>query len=211
MKKVVVSVLVGALAVALLVVTAGAATGFHIPNGSIGLKQLTPQVRKLVQRAGRQGRVAPRPPGPAGPAGPAGPIGATGVAGRNGSSNVLTYSEVGGAGQPLVLTRADGGTQGSIGPLTFRASCSSEGEDTITGKFEVASNEDGVVLNGEALNQGGTKTLREMTVSGGGSKEDFTLIRATNADGSFAMQGVASYLVGLPGGCHFFGTLIEDS
>jgi len=205
-----VSVLVGALATVLIVVAAGAAAGVRIPSGSVGLKQLTPHLRKLVQ-SDRQGRVPLPPAGPAGPTGPAGAIGATGAEGKSPSGSVLTYSVVGGDGQPVVLTRGDGSAQESIGPLTFTASCESEGEDTVRGKFEVASDEDGVVVNGEPLNQGSTKTLREMTVAGGGSKEDFTLIRATNGDGSFAMQGVASYLVELPGGCHFYGTLIEDS
>jgi hypothetical protein len=218
MKGRLVSVLVGALAMALIVIAAGAAAGVRVPNGSIGLRKLTPHLRKLVTERGLQG-----PAGPAGQTGSAGAVGAPGAPGAEGKSasgKLLTYSLVGPAPagevilppQTVVLTREDGGPQESIGPLTFHASCESEGEDTIRGKLEVTSSQNGIVLNGQALNAGVTRTVQQASVSGGGLEESFAaVVRATNEDGSFAMQGVMSLLLGLPGGCHFYGSLIEDS
>lgn len=221
MKARVVPMLVGALAMGLIVVVGGAAAGLRIPDHSIGLKKLTPHLAKLIREGGKDGQQGPQGlTGQTGSAGATGSMGATGPEGKVSFGRLLTYSVVPAAPpselitppQAVDLTREDGTNQESIGPLTFHASCESEGEDTIRGKLEVTSDENGVFLNGKPLNAGITKTLQELAISGGGSEESFpTVVRATNEAGTFAMQGVASILVGIPGGCHFFGSLIEDS
>ena len=146
MKSRMVAVLVGALGMGLIVVAAGVAGarpggGGHArqthrtPPGSVGLKQLTPGLRKLVAAKGL--------PGPQGSAGRDGAAGAIGAQGPEGGSVgiILTYASGGG---PLTLTREGGTTQESIGPLAFDASCEPEGEDTIRATVDVTTSEDGV-------------------------------------------------------------------
>lgn len=68
----------------------------------------------------------------------------------------------------------------------------------------------GSFLDGEPVNAGTSKTFQNVVVSGGGLEEAVPSVhRVTDEDGPFALQGVVSTLVGLPGGCHFCGTLIE--
>jgi hypothetical protein len=199
MKSRVLYALAGALTAGLIVVGAGAAAGVRIPAGSIGIKKLTPQLAKLVKEGAEPGQQ-----GPAGKDGATGPAGITGAPGANADEVVFPYSAVLAAGETADLA--------SIGPLTLVASCESEGEDTVRGKVDVASNLDGLHVNGKPLNHGSSMNLQKVTVSGGGEEEGFpAIIRATNEDGSFALQGISSALIELPGGCHFFGTLIEDS
>src|SRR5205085_517563 len=99
----------------------------------------TPNLRARIASAGKAG-----PAGPQGSVGPAGQTGATGPEGKRPTGDLLTYSSPGGDGAPLVLSREDGTSQDSVGPLTFTASCVAEGEDTIRGKLEVTSSENGV-------------------------------------------------------------------
>jgi hypothetical protein len=203
----------------LIVVAPGAAAGVRIPNGSVGWKKLTPQVRKRIAgNAGAQG-----PQGPAGLPGAPGATGLTGPQGEDAAAEVvLTYSVKLGAQagiipppppQPLVLHRENGATQESIGPLTFYPFCESEGEDTIRGRLVVEANQGGIVLNGKPLEPGDLEWVQHWEVSSSGPGETFpNVIRATTADGAFAFQMVASLYVSLPdGGCNFYGTLIEDS
>ncbi|HWC48423.1 MAG TPA: collagen-like protein [Solirubrobacterales bacterium] len=154
-------------------------------------------------------------PGRAGKDGAPGATGSPGAPGEPGASftgKVFTYDAAGGNGNPLTFTSEDGSSLESVGPLTFHAYCEAEGEDTIRGRLEVTSDEDGVIINGEDLNQGFTRKLQELTVSGGGTKEDFLpVLRVSNEHGAFAAQAVLSVIVSVGGGCHFWGSLIVDS
>lgn len=199
MKSRMVPAAVGALAMGLIIVAAGAAAGVRIPNHSIGLKKLTPHLARLVKEGGREGQQGPQ--GPAGSIGPGGPQGPTG------DQNVVPYS--------MTLVPGDPDrTLAVVGPLTFVSSCQVEGEDLLTAKMSVTSDEDGVRLNNKPLDQGETRQLQELTVSVGSPEEElfFPIVRAWNTAGSFALEGVPTLVVdSLPGRCQFFGSLIEDS
>lgn len=206
MKSRAVSALIGASAMALIVVGAGAAAGLRIPDGSIGWKKLSPQVRKrIVSKAGEEGAQ-----GPVGLTGAQGATGAPGQQADTAPGAVLTYSFDGEA-QPVILRRENGATQRSFGPLTFFAYCIPEGEDTIRARLDVTASQSGVIFNGDPLGQGEIKTVQELAVSSGRSDESFVVVKALTEDGSFAMQGVTSFQIGVPDGCHFYGTLFEDS
>jgi hypothetical protein len=205
MRSRMVPALIGALAMGLIVVAAGAAAGVRIPNHSIGLKKLTPHLAKLVREGGNEGQ--PGPQGPAGPTGSAGSLGPMGPQGATGDQNVAPYSTSMAPGDP-------DRTLAVVGPLTFVGSCQEEGEDLLTAKMSVTSDEDGVRLNNKPLDQGETFKLQELTVSVGSPEEElfFPIIRAWNTAGTFALEGVPTLVVNsLPGRCQFFGSLIEDS
>lgn len=205
MRSRLVPVLVGALAMGLIVVAAGAAAGVRIPNHSIGLKKLTPHLAKLVTEGDKQRQQGLQ--GPAGPTGPAGSLGPIGPQGPSGDQNVVPYSTTLAPGDP-------DRTLAVVGPLTFVGSCQEEGEDLLTAKMSVTSDEDGVRLNNKPLDQGETLKLQELTVSVGSPEEElfFPIIRAWSTAGTFALEGVPTVVVNsLPGRCQFFGSLIEDS
>jgi hypothetical protein len=205
MRSRLVPVLVGALAMGLIVVAAGAAAGVRIPDHSIGLKKLTPHLAKLVTEDGREGQQGPQ--GPAGPTGSAGLPGPMGPQGATGDQNVVPYSTAMVPGDP-------DRTLAVVGPLTFVGSCQEEGEDLLTAKMSVTSDEDGVRLNNKPLDQGETLKLQELTVPVGSPEEELFLpiIRAWNTPGTFALEGVPTVVVNsLPDRCQFFGSLIEDS
>lgn len=195
-------VLAAAVVLGLILVGGGAAAGIGIPNHSIGLKKLTPNLAKLIRQGAEQGEQ-----GEQGPSGPVGPTGATGPQGPTGDANVLPYSATLTAGDPAR-------TLAMAGPLTFVGSCQPLGEDQLIAKLEVTSSEDGVRINDKPLNEGEGKTLQELSVIVGAPEEEefFPIIRAWNISGSFALQGVATLVVdSLSGRCQFFGSLIEDS
>jgi len=194
-----------ALAVGLIVVAAGAAAGVRIPDHSIGLKKLTPHLAKLVREGGKEGQRGPQ--GATGPTGPGGSLGPVGPQGPTGDQNVVPYSTTLDPGDPVR-------TLAVVGPLMFVGSCQEEGEDLLTEKMSVTSDEDGVRLNNKPLEQGETMKLQELTVSVGSPEEElfFPIIRAWNTAGTFALEGVPTTVVAsLPGRCQFFGSLIEDS
>jgi hypothetical protein len=205
MRSRMVPALVGALAMGLIVVGVGAAAGVRIPDHSIGLKKLTPNLARLIREGGKEGQQGPQ--GPAGAAGPAGSPGPIGPQGPTGDQNVFPYSTTMAPGDP-------DRTLAVVGPLTFVGSCKPEGEDLLTVKMSVTSGEDGVRLNNKPLNQGETLKLQELTVPIGSPEEElfFPIIRAWNTAGTFALEGVPTLVVdSLPGRCQFFGSLIEDS
>lgn len=181
-----------------------------IPPHSIGWNKLTTGLQERL----RKGQLSAQP-GPAGKDGAPGATGSPGAPGQPGASatgKVFTYDPSGGKGNPLTFTGEDGSSLESIGPLTFQAYCEAEGEDIMKSRLEVTSDEDGVIINGEDLNQGFTRKLQELTVAGGGTKEEFLpVLRVTNEQGTFAAQAVLSVLVSVGNGCHFWGSLIEDS
>jgi hypothetical protein len=192
--------LIGGSAVALNVVAAGAAAGapqrrstVRIPDSSIGWKKHSPQVRKGI--AGDTSE--PRPLGPAGPTAAPGSTGAPGQQAQSVPGIALTYSFKGGA-QPVVFKRENGAFQESIGPLTFFASCVSEGEDTIRGRLTVTASQSGVTFDGQSIGQGEVKTVQELAVSGGSDESLAAVVKAVTEDGSVAIQGNASLLVSLP-------------
>ncbi len=194
--------LVGALAMGLIVVGAGAAAGVRIPDHSIGLKKLTPHLAELLREGGKEGQQGPR-----GSAGPAGSLGPRGPQGPAGDQNVVPYSATMAPGDP-------DRTLATVGPLTFVGSCKPEGEDLLTVQMSVTSDEDGVRLNNKPLDQGETMKLQELTVPVGSPEEElfFPIIRAWNTAGTFALEGVPTLVVdSLPGRCQFFASLIEDS
>lgn len=198
-------VLVGALAMGLIVVAAGAAAGFRIPNHSIGLKKLTPRLARLIKAGGQMGQQGLQ--GATGPSGAAGSLGPIGPQGSPGDQSVVPYSMTLAAGDPDRILAV-------VGPLTFVGSCKPEGEDLLTAKLSVTSDEDGVRLNNKPLDQGETMKLQELTVPVGSPEEElfFPIIRAWNTAGTFALEGVPTAVVAsLPGRCQFFGSLIEDS
>jgi hypothetical protein len=208
MRRRTVPALIGALAMGLIVVAAGAAAGVRIPDHSIGFKKLTPHLAKLVREGGKEGQQGPQgPQGLAGPTGPAGSLGPIGPQGPTGDQNVVPYSTTLAPGDP-------DRTLAVVGPLTFVGSCQAEGEDLLTAKMSVTSDEDGVRLNNKPLDQGETLKLQELTVPVGSPEEElfFPIIRAWNTAGTFALEGVPTLVVdSLPGRCQFFGSLIEDS
>jgi len=208
MRSRMVPVLVGALAMGLIVVGAGAAAGVRIPDHSIGLKKLTPHLAKLVKEGRKEGQQGSQgPTGPTGPTGRAGSLGPIGPQGPTGDQNVTPYSTTLVPGDP-------DRTLAVVGPLTFVGSCQEEGEDLLTAKMSVTSDEDGVRLNNKPLDQGETLKLQELTLPVASTEEElfFPIIRAWNTAGTFALEGVPTVVVAsLPGRCQFFGSLIEDS
>jgi hypothetical protein len=182
----------------------GAVAAFHIPAHSIGWNKLSPGVQARL-RLSAIGTPGPQgPAGPAGPAGTAGTAGAIGPQGPSGPENVIGYSALLAPGEPDKAL-AD------VGPLSLGASCVAEGEDTITAVLSATSSVDGVRLNGKTVNHGETVVVQNLSLSGGGSEETvLPIIRATDAAQSFAIEGVPTVIVEVPGGCHFFGTLVRD-
>lgn len=199
------------VAVVLGLVLGGAAVAAEIviPDHSIGLNKLTFGVQAMIKRAGRP--VARGPMGPAGPPGPQGPQGPPGPENEGEPKPrpeppdpVSVYSQLLSAGAPdQELAK--------IGPLTFTASCVAEGEDTIKGTLTATSSADGVRMFERVLNQGESTVVQQVSVSGGGFKEmKLPIIAATDESQSFALQGMPALMVVLPGGCHFFGTLVRN-
>jgi hypothetical protein len=181
-----------------LLLGGGAIAAFHIPNHSVGWNKLSRGVQARLRLSGIG------TPGPQGPPGPASPPGAVGPQGPGGPENVIGYSALLSPGEPDKALAA-------VGPLSFVGSCLAEGEDTITAVLSATSSVDGMRLNGKIVNQGESVVVQELSWSGGGSEEAFLpVIRATDAAQSFAIEGVPTVIVEIPGGCHFFGTLVKD-
>jgi hypothetical protein len=180
-----------------LILGGSAVAALRIANHSVGWDKLTPGVQARIGSA--------RAPGPQGPAGPTGMAGAIGPQGPSGPENVVGYSSLLAAGDPVE-------TLATIGPLTFTASCAAEGEDTVNAVLTATSAADSVRLNGKMLNQGDSVAVQKLSWSGGGSEENFLpIIRATDATQSFAIEGVPIIIVDVPeGNCRFFGTLVKD-
>lgn len=98
----------------------------------------------------------------------------------------------------------------SVGPITFTASCTETGGETIAA-LGARADADGVSVKGTTLASGESVTVQ--TVREAGPAESFLpIITATDAGQSFAVQGVPVIIVNTLGeDCRFFGTLIDDA
>ncbi len=190
-----------------LVLGGGAVAAINLPKHSVGWNKLTKGVQERILKAA----ATPVPvQGPRGPQGEPGAVGQPGAAGQQGSEGKQGNEPKGFVRYSAVMSKGDPDrVLATVGPLTFKASCSDDGGNT-KGVLTATSSANGVWLVGNTLNQGDTVVLREL--NGAIPLEDFfPIIRAVDTQQSFALQGVPMTAINTLGkDCRFWGSLFRD-